>query len=157
MYSIKQCQEEREKASLGFSFFIWICVNPWYNCIYPIFPYSFLILFNCPLLCIYSIFCLFMDFSFVYFSVVLGSLWRVIWTVFVDNLGAEGVRKPLIWLRLWISGVGFEIAPENGEKVEITLCPFFLFLFSLVLRFFLAFCSGWYDFADEILIVLCFL
>lgn len=108
-------------------------------------------------LCICSIFCLFMDFSFVYFSVVLGSLWRVIWTVFVDNLGAERVRKPLIWLRLWISGVGFEIAPENGEKVEITLCPFFLFLFSLVLRFFLAFCSGWYDFADEILIVLWFL
>ena len=30
-----------------------------------------------------------MDFSFVYFSVVLGSLWRVIGTVFVDNLGAE--------------------------------------------------------------------
>ena len=53
--------------------------------------------------------------------------------------------------------VGFEIAPENGEKVEITLCPFFLFLFFLVLRFFPAFCSGWYDFADEILIVLCFL
>jgi hypothetical protein len=58
---------------------------------------------------------------------------------------------------LWISGVGIEIAPENGEKAEITLCPFFLFLFSLILGFFLAFCSGWYDFADEILIVLWFL
>ena len=36
-----------------------------------------------------------MDFSFVYFSVVLGSLWRVIWTVFVDNLGAERGAKTL--------------------------------------------------------------
>lgn len=44
----------------------------------------------------FSIFCLFMDFSFVYFSVVLGSLWRVIYLFSVDNLGAEGVRKPLI-------------------------------------------------------------
>ena len=47
-------------------------------------------------LCICSIFCLFMDFSFVYFSVVLGSLWRVIYPFSVDNLGAEGVLKPLI-------------------------------------------------------------
>lgn len=36
----------------------------------------------------FSIFCLFMDFSFVYFSVVLGSLWRVIYPFSVDNLGA---------------------------------------------------------------------
>ena len=49
--------------------------------------------------------------------------------------------------------VGFEIAPENGEKVEITLCPFFLFLFSLVLRFFLAFCSGCKKGRGEILVV----
>lgn len=104
-------------------------------------------------LCMCSIFCLFMDFSFVYFSVVLGSLWRVIYPFSVDNLGAWEVLKPLIWLRLWISGVGFEIAPENGEKVEITLCPFFLFLFSLVLRFFLAFCSGCRERSGEILIV----
>ena len=47
-------------------------------------------------LCICSIFCLFMDFSFVYFSVVLGSLWRVIYPFSVDNLGAEWVLKPLI-------------------------------------------------------------
>lgn len=63
----KNAQEKRKKASPIFSFFsssLWT-------------------------LCIYSIFCLFMDFSFVYFSVVLGSLWRVIGTVFVDNLGAE--------------------------------------------------------------------
>lgn len=33
----------------------------------------------------FSIFCLFMDFSFVYFSVVLGSLWRVIYPFSVDN------------------------------------------------------------------------
>lgn len=131
----KNAQEKREKASPVFSFFsssLWT-------------------------LCIYSIFCLFMDFSFVYFSVVLGSLWRVIWTVFVDNLGADGALKPLIWLRLWISGVGFEIAPENGEKVEVTLCPFFLFLFSFVFGFFLAFCSYRYDFSNEIIIVLWFL
>ena len=49
--------------------------------------------------------------------------------------------------------VGFEIAPENGEKVKITPCPFFLFLFSLVLRFFLAFCSGCRERRGEILIV----
>lgn len=49
--------------------------------------------------------------------------------------------------------VGFEIAPENGEKVEITLYPFFLFLFSLVLRFFLAFCSSCRERSGEILIV----
>lgn len=36
-------------------------------------------------LCMFSIFCLFMDFSFVYFSVVLGSLWRVIYPFSVDN------------------------------------------------------------------------
>ena len=47
-------------------------------------------------LCMFSIFCLFMDFSFVYFGVVLGSLWRVIYPFSVDNLGAEGVRKTLI-------------------------------------------------------------
>lgn len=63
------------------------------------------------------------------------------------------MRKPLISLRLWISGVGFEIALENGEKVEITLCPFFLFLFSLVLGFFLAFCSGCRERRGEILVV----
>lgn len=127
----KLCQEEREKASPVFSFFS--------SSLWTLF--------------IYSIFCLFMDFSFMYFSVVLDSLWSLIWTVFVDNLGAEGVLKPLIWLRLWISVAGFEIAPENGEKVEITLYPFFLFLFSLVLRFFLAFCSGCRERRGEILIV----
>ena len=54
--------------------------------------------FNSSLWTLYmfSIFCLFMDFSFVYFSVVLGSLWRVIYPFSVDNLGAEGVLKPLI-------------------------------------------------------------
>lgn len=57
----------------------------------------------------------------------------------MDNLDAEGVPKPLIWLRLWISWVGFEIAPENGEKVEITLCPFFSFFFLLFLGFSLLF------------------
>ena len=135
----ENAQEKREKASPVFSFFR--------SCLWTLY--------------MFSIFCLFMDFSFVYFSVVLGSLWRVIYPFFVDNLGAEGVRKPLIWLRLWISGVGFEIAPENGEKVEITLCPFFLFLFSLVLGFFLAFCSDCRERSGEILVVLwvlwCFL
>ena len=57
--------------------------------------------------------------------------------------------------------VGFEIAPENGEKAETTLCPFFFFLFSLVLGFFLAFCSGCRERRGEILVVLwvlwCFL
>lgn len=127
----KNAQEKREKASPVFSFFRF--------CLWTLY--------------MFSIFCLFMDFSFVYFSVVLGSLWRVIYPFSVDNWGAEGVLKPLIWLRLWISGVGFEIAPENGEKVEITLCPFFLFLFSLVLGFFLAFCSGCRERSGEILIV----
>lgn len=47
-------------------------------------------------LCMCSIFCLFMDFSFVYFSVVLGSLWRVIYPFSVDNLGAWEVLKPLM-------------------------------------------------------------
>jgi hypothetical protein len=54
---------------------------------------------------------------------------------------------------LWISGVGFEIAPENGEKVENTPCPFFFFLFSLVLGLFLAFCSDCRERSGEILIV----
>lgn len=181
----KLCQEEREKASLGF---FSLCLNLRKPLIRLRFPYVFLSFFlfffivpyafkgswdseKCPreekegfasflffnsslwTLCMCSIFCLFMDFSFVYFSVVLGSLWRVIYPFSVDNLGAWEVLKPLIWLRLWISGVGFEIAPENGEKVEITLCPFFLFLFSLVLRFFLAFCSGCRERSGEILIV----
>ena len=181
----KLCQEEREKASLGFLSFFLRLRKPLILLRFPYvflsFSYSFLLslmrlrgagiqknaqekrekaspvfsFFRSCLWTLYmfSIFCLFMDFSFVYFSVVLGSLWRVIYPFSVDNWGAEGVRKPLIWLRLWISGVGFEIAPENGEKVEITLCPFFLFLFSLVLRFFLAFCSGCRERSGEILIV----
>lgn len=157
MYSINCAKRKERKLRWFFFRFIQVCVNPWYNCIYPIFSYSLIILFLLSLmrlggagiqkntqekrekaspvfsffrsclwtLYMFSIFCLFMDFSFVYFSVVLGSLWRVIYPFSVDNWGAEGVRKPLVWLRLWISGVGFEIAPENGEKVEITLCPFF--------------------------------
>lgn len=70
----KNAQEKREKASPVFSFFR--------SCLWTLY--------------IFSIFCLFMDFSFVYFSVVLGSLWRVIYPFSADNLGAEGVLKPLI-------------------------------------------------------------
>lgn len=50
-------------------------------------------------------------------------------------------------------GLDLKSPPENGEKVEITLCPFFLFLFSLVLGFFLAFCSGCRERSGEILLV----
>ena len=70
----KNAQEKREKASPVFSFFK--------SCLWTLY--------------MFSIFCLFMDFSFVYFSVVLSSLWRVIYPFSVDNLGAKGVLKPLI-------------------------------------------------------------
>ena len=59
----KNAQEKREKASPVFSFFRF--------CLWTLY--------------MFSIFCLFMDFSFVYFSVVLGSLWRVIYPFSVDN------------------------------------------------------------------------
>ena len=62
----KNAQEKREKASPVFSFFR--------SCLWTLY--------------MFSIFCLFMDFSFVYFSVVLSSLWRVIYPFSVDNLGA---------------------------------------------------------------------
>ena len=58
----KNAQEKREKASPVFSFFR--------SCLWTLY--------------MFSIFCLFMDFSFVYFSVVLGSLWRVIYLFSVD-------------------------------------------------------------------------
>ena len=49
--------------------------------------------------------------------------------------------------------VGFEIAPENGEKVEITLCPFFSLSFFFGFGVFLAFCSGCRERSGEILII----
>lgn len=86
----KNAQEKREKASPVFSFFR--------SCLWTLY--------------MFSIFCLFMDFSFVYFSVVLGSLWRVIYPFSVDNWGAEGGAETLdmtevvdkwgwIWNRPW--------------------------------------------------------
>ena len=113
----KLCQEEREKASLGFLSFVLNLRKPLILLRFPyvflFFDYSFLLslmrlggswdsekcpreeregfasflFFNSSLwtLCMCSIFCLFMDFSFVYFSVVLGSLWRVIYPFSVDN------------------------------------------------------------------------
>lgn len=104
----ENAQEKREKASPVFSCFR--------SCLWT--------------LCICSIFCLFMDFSFVYFSVVLGSLWRVIWTVFVDNLGAEEVLESLIWLGLWISGLDLKspLRMERRRKLPFVHSSSFFFL-----------------------------
>lgn len=113
----KLCQEEREKASLGFLSFSLNLRKPLirlrFSLFFLSFDYSFLLslmrlegagiqknaqekrekaspvfsFFRSCLWTLYmfSIFCLFMDFSFVYFSVVLGGLWRVIYPFSVDN------------------------------------------------------------------------
>ncbi len=116
----KLCQEEREKASLGFLSFSLRLRKPLILLRFPYVFLSFSYSFKLSIVCLrgaeiqknaqekrekaspvfsffrsclwtlymFSIFCLFMDFSFVYFSVVLGSLWRVIYPFSVDNLGA---------------------------------------------------------------------